>query len=316
MKNFQQKIIDTYKNFRTYWSVASSKTLNQQIELWQTSYMAKYPKLLEKQVRSYEDEGWNWREIARDKVFSKLTDNLPLMHEARENILATYKTICTKAYQALKLDLDIIFVIYVGIGCGAGWATQYEGRPAILFGLENVAECGWHENDKIQGLMAHEIGHLAHMSWRNEWDIFEKLEQDPLFQLYSEGFAQRCEHVILRKETWHQAQDINWVSWCRLHKSWLAKKFLERLENRTTVRDFFGSWFNIQGKKQTGYFLGHAFVQDLQEAYSLREIAIFDIKKVRKLATHYLQSIAHKRAIKKRNPKDLSEGPHAKGTNR
>jgi len=256
--------------------------------------MAKYSELLEKLTQSYEDEDLDWKEIARNRVFPKLAEHLPCMREARENILAVYKSVCMKAYQKLKLDFDIVFVIYVGIGCGAGWATRYQEQPAILFGLENIAECKWHTKEKLQGLMAHEIGHLAHMAWRNEWKLFEEADQDPLFQLYTEGFAQRCEHVILGKETWHQAQDNSWVAWCRLHKGWLAKEFLKRIKGCTSVRDFFGSWFDIQGKKQTGYFLGHAVIQNLEKTYTLREIALLDTKKVKELAREFLSSIAHK----------------------
>lgn len=48
--------------------------------------------------------------------------------------------ICTKASKKIGLDFSITLVIYVGIGCGAGWATTYNRQPAILLGLENIAE--------------------------------------------------------------------------------------------------------------------------------------------------------------------------------
>ncbi len=111
-----------------------------------------------------------------------------------------------KASQRLELNFNITLVIYVGIGCGAGWTTTYSGQPSILLGLENIAEQKWHTKSKLQCLISHEIGHLVHMKWRDEWETFEKNE-DPLFQLYSEGFAQRCEHVIVGKETWHMARN-------------------------------------------------------------------------------------------------------------
>ena len=111
MGSFERKIIDTYDDFLTYWSVANSLALARQIGLWQTSYMAKYPELLEKMVHNYEEENLDWREVAREKVFPDLSDNLQLMHEARENILAIYGPICTKAYKALRLDFLISLVI-------------------------------------------------------------------------------------------------------------------------------------------------------------------------------------------------------------
>jgi len=288
MGSLERKIIDTYDDFLTYWSFANSLDLAQQIGLWQTSYMAKYPELLEKISHSYEEEDLDWKEVAKEKVFPKLRDNLQLMHEARENALVIYGPICTKAHAVLRLDFPMTLVIYVGIGCGAGWATRYEGRPAILLGLENVAESRWHTEDGLQGLVSHEIGHLAHMAWRNEWDRFEGAEQNPSFQLYSEGFAQRCEHLILGRGAWHQAQDDGWINWCEAHRGWLAQEFLKRMKGLSPVRDFFGSWFDIRGRKETGYFLGHEFIRNLEKSYTVREIALLDAKEVEEQAIRFL----------------------------
>ena len=284
------KIVDTYPDFLAYWMHARSKNVNDQIILWRTSYMEKYAELLDKQVKNYEEENVDWKEVAR-KIFPLLRNRLKLMRQAKDNILVLCKAVFAKASERLALDFDIVFVIYVGVGCGAGWATTYKGKAAVLLGLENIAEQKWHTKNKLKGLIAHEIGHLAHMSWRNEWEIFEKAEKDPLFQLYSEGFAQRCEHVILGRETWHMTQDKEWLPWCEEHKSWLAKEFLKRLEIQASVNDFFGSWFNIQGKIQTGYFLGHAFIRALEKTNSLRKIALFSIDEVRELGILYLKSI-------------------------
>jgi len=293
MKMERCGILDTYQDFLAYWMRASFKNLDEQIKLWQTSYMKKYSELLNKQVQNYEEENMDWREVAK-KIFPKLPQRFQLLRTARNNILGICESIYMKASKMLKLNFSILFVIYVGVGCGAGWATTYNGKPAVLLGLENIAEEKWHTKNKLEGLISHEIGHLAHMKWRNEWEKFEKAEQDPLFQLYSEGFAQRCEHKILGRETWHMAQDKEWLVWCEQNKSWLAKEFLRRLEKQVSVNDFFGSWFNIQGRKQTGYFLGHAFIRELEKTYGLREIALFNVEKVRALGIQYLKSTDNK----------------------
>jgi len=293
MKMERCGILDTYQDFLAYWMRASFKNLDEQIKLWQTFYMKKYSELLNKQVQNYEEENMDWREVAK-KIFPKLPQRFQLLRTARNNILGICESIYMKASKMLKLNFSILFVIYVGVGCGAGWATTYNGKPAVLLGLENIAEEKWHTKNKLEGLISHEIGHLAHMKWRNEWEKFEKAEQDPLFQLYSEGFAQRCEHKILGRETWHMAQDKEWLVWCEQNKSWLAKEFLRRLEKQVSVNDFFGSWFNIQGRKQTGYFLGHAFIRELEKTYGLKEIALFNAEKVRALGIQYLKSISSK----------------------
>ncbi len=114
MKRGLGKILDTYQNFLAFWMHTRFKDLDEQIELWQASYMKKYPKLLEKQIKSYEVENVNWREIAK-KVFSMLPHRFDLMRKARDNVLVTYESICTKALKRLGLDFNIIFVIMLAL---------------------------------------------------------------------------------------------------------------------------------------------------------------------------------------------------------
>jgi len=206
--NSRCRVLDTFDDFLRYWKAAAGENMQRQIELWETSYMSKYPELLQKQLHDYASMGMSWRKLAGEKVFPNLRNYLPVMEEARENLLEVVPATFRKACEALGIDLDVIFVIYVGIGCGAGWVTRYRSTPAVLLGLENIAELGWSSRDSLEAVVAHELGHLAHMAWRNEWDSFAQAEKDPLFQLYSEGFAQRCEHIIQGADTWHRYQSI------------------------------------------------------------------------------------------------------------
>jgi hypothetical protein len=89
-------------------------------------------------------------------------------------------------------------------------------------------------------------------------------------------------------------KDKEWLVWCEQHEGWLAKEFLKRIKKQVSVKDFFGSWFNIQGKKQTGYFLGHALIRELEKTYGLREIVLFNAEKVRALGIQYLKSTSSK----------------------
>jgi hypothetical protein len=293
MKIGKAEILDTWLDFCQYWRMAHSKNIDGQIFLWRMAYMGNYPELLSKQIESYERDGLSWTEIAKE-IFPLFSSRFPLMQKARNNILRLCKNVYLKAVKNLKLDFDVTFVIYVGVGCGAGWATTYNGKPAVLLGLENIAEERWHTQRKLKGLIAHEVGHLAHMSWRGEQQIFEEAEKDPILQLYTEGFAQRCEHIILEKETWHMAQDREWLYWCKRHKHWLAKEFLNRIERQEQAKEFFGSWFSIQGKKQTGYFLGHEFIRALEKTRGLKETALLKAREVRKLEMKFLKALANK----------------------
>lgn len=211
------------------------------------------------------------------------------MRQAHENLLAVCLPTVERARALLEHTDDLALVVYVGIGCGAGWATEYAGAPAILFGLENVAECGWTDQASLAGLVAHEVGHLAHDSLRAALPP----SSGPFWQLFSEGFAQRCEHVALGAETWHESRGLNapgWLEWCREHTQWLAADFLRLADAAESVRDFFGSWYEIQGWRQCGYYLGHEVVRRLEATMPLRGVA--RIKDVEGACRRVPQSLA------------------------
>ncbi len=269
------RVLDTYPQFLDFWHSARGEQLDDQIERWAAAYMAKWPELLAKQQADYAGQWVDWRQIARDRIFPYLEERLPAMAEAREHLLQIGPELHRRAQHALGFETDITLVIYVGIGCGAGWVTNYETRPAILFGLENIAECGWSDAEAIRGLVAHELGHVAHQTWRREGGLPE--ESGPWWQLYEEGFAQRCEQLILSQESWHESSqdsDDSWLTWCQEHKAWLAGEFLRAVQSGEAIARFFGSWYEIEGHSQCGYFLGCQVIQELEAYMSLREIAL------------------------------------------
>ena len=270
------EFIDTFPAFLVYWDKAQYQCLDDQIEAWASEYMSQWPELLEKQIEDYTAQRLDWRQIAREKVFPYLGARLSALKEARSNLLEICAPIYLRAQDTLGFESDVIFVIYVGIGCGAGWVTPFRCSPAILFGLENIAECGWSDAEAITGLVAHEFGHLVHHHWRREHG--KPIGSGPWWQLYEEGFAQYCESVILDTQSWHQASesDDDWLEWCQSHKGWLAKEFLRRVDTAESISAFFGSWLDIEGKSETGYFLGHALVKDLQKSLGLKGVALLD----------------------------------------
>jgi hypothetical protein len=250
--------------------------VSEQIEGWASAYMARWPELLEKQIACYAEDNLDWRQIARERVFPTLGERLPAMELAHRNLLDVCAPVYAAARERLGFQSDVIFVLYVGIGCGAGWATTYGQAPAVLLGLENIAEEGWADPDALRGLLAHEIGHLAHFHWRAQHGLPEGA--GPWWDLYEEGFAQRCEHVTLGAETWHMTHGsgyaADWLDWCRGNLGWLAAEYLRRVDAGEDISPFFGSWFKVRGRKQCGYFLGHELVKRLETRMSLQEIAV------------------------------------------
>ena len=268
------EVLDTFPSFLSVWNERQPTAVDAQIEGWLERYMALYPELLRKQMDDYASLNEDWRVTASERIFPALPERLEAMQTARDNLLSVCSEVYERCVQAVQFKDDIVCVIYVGLGCGAGWANEYDGKPAILFGLENIAEEGWQERDALAGLTAHELGHLVHFEWRKQAEIAN--DDDSWWQLYTEGFAQRCESVILEEPSWHMRTDSkkHWYEWCEQNIGWLAAEFLRRIDQGEDMRPFFGSWFDLRGQKQTGYFLGHELIRTLQKKMSLREVAL------------------------------------------
>jgi hypothetical protein len=270
------EIIDTFPDFLSFWADARHRPVEQQVEGWAQEHMAAWPELLAKQIQDYGSQGEDWRAIARQKVFPFLAERLPAMGTAHKNLRDLSGPLYARAREVLGFESEAVIVIYAGIGCGAGWVTTYQDTPAILFGLENIAECGWSQPPALSGLVAHEIGHLAHFHWRAQQGA--PPGSGPWWQLYEEGFAQRCEHLVQGTETWHMNEggEGNWLAWCQGHKGWLAAEFQQMADEGKPVRPFFGSWYDIRGHSQTGYYLGHELICELESSMDLRQIALID----------------------------------------
>lgn len=250
--------------------------------------MATWSELLSKQVKAYAEENTEWKQVAGERILPFLNSRLPAMNTAHEHLIRYCEPVYLAAEKIFDINFPATFVIYVGLGLGAGWATSYLGRPAILFGLENIAEEGWTKPAAVEGLIAHEIGHLIHNHWREK--VGKDFASGPWWQLYTEGFAQRCEHLVLGRESWHMTLGAgyqDWLPWCRQHSKWLAAEFLRRVKTNGDIRPFFGSWQEVYGRKQTGYFLGHELIKLLERHFTIVEIARMDDveNKIMQLAT-------------------------------
>ena len=269
------EILDAFPAFLEFWQDARHLDLEGQIDAWASRYMAAWPDLLQKQVEDYASQGVDWKEIAAEQVFPHIPEAIPRMAKAHANLCRSLMPTYEAASRAFDYQFPIVFVIHVGIGCGAGWATQFRGKPAVLFGLENLVDSGYLSEEAIQGLVTHELGHIVHDLWR-----LESGKQDgsgPWWQLYREGFAQHCEISI--RGTWHQvlgSHRSDWLDWCRHNRARLAADFLQRADGEAGVREFFGSWFEIHGKSETGYYLGHEIVAELASRASLKQVALLE----------------------------------------
>ncbi|MCX7682893.1 MAG: hypothetical protein N2508_13175 [Anaerolineae bacterium] len=264
-------IVDTFPVFLEWWAQVRALPVQTQVERW-LSYIGQWPEVRDLLIQDYLAQGLDWQEVARERVFPFLAQRLPQMVVAHQHLLELCEPVRVAAQERLGFGEEVVFFIYAGIGCGAGWATRYRDTPAVLLGLENIAEEGWTERDTLAGLLAHELGHV--MLYHRRATSALPLGSGAWWELYDEGFAMECERLIVGK--WHllASGPADQESWYREHMGLLAAEFLRRAETGEDIRPFFGSWLEFRGHKYGGYFLGHALISQLRgSGMSLEDIA-------------------------------------------
>ena len=74
-------------------------------------------------IQDYASQNVDWQQIARKNIFPYFPERLLSMQETHQNLINGYETIFSKVQQIYPLEDNVTLVIYVGIGCGAGWVT-------------------------------------------------------------------------------------------------------------------------------------------------------------------------------------------------
>ncbi len=273
------EIVDTFPDFQIFWDEFQRSDIDELLEGYEEAYLKRWPELFKLQREGYEEYSLNWKEVAEERVLPYLKERYPLMVMARKNLLRYIPTVYERSIEKLDIDFPISFVLHVGIG-SAGWAHFYEGKRAVIHGLEMIAEEDWIDERSIKGLVAHEIGHHYHLDLREKNDV--KVGDDPFWNLYEEGIAQRCEHIILEEDNWHMKKIADgWQEYCEANLGDLAGKYLEWIEEGKNTNKFFGNWYDIDGYSMVGYFLGHEVIKQIQKRYELKKISSLSLADMR-----------------------------------
>lgn len=194
---------------------------------------------------------------------------------------------------------DINIILYLGLCNGAGWATTLDGKNAVLLGIEKIIELNWGDETNMRALLLHEIGHLWHkLNGKLYIPDFTK-RRKAIQQLYQEGVAMVCEHILCGdNDFWHQDKN-GWLDWCSKNETEIKKEYLRRLDANESVQDFFGDWCSYNGYSDVGYYLGCRFVEYLMKNKPLKEIANMSYKKLNKSFAEYATTV-----IEPLNPED------------
>ena len=235
---------------------------------------------------------------AKNYDFKK--DVLPVLESAlnadkidfvSKNFQLVVDTINANLSKLFDTEPDINIVLYLGLCNGAGWATTLDGKNAVLLGIEKIIELNWGDETNMRALLLHEIGHLWHkLNGKLYIPDFTK-RRKAIQQLYQEGVAMVCEHILCGdNDFWHQDKN-GWLDWCSKNETEIKKEYLRRLDSNESVQDFFGDWCSYNGYSDVGYYLGCRFVEYLMKSHSLKEIANMSYNKLNKSFAEYATTV-------------------------
>ena len=281
------KIVDTFSSAESFLLQCCEGTSADATAAWER-YMSSYPEL---QNKCCEDHGGKWREIFASHVFPKLCVDREKMVLAHENLLAVLSLVAQRCTGVFELKETINMVIYLGLGNGAGWVTDYAGAPAILFGLENIADLNWIDRVSLEYLVAHELCHVVNQTLygKERWlALYECETEGQYFRLYVEGFAERYQELLLRRSAFDRYGG-GWLEWCRANHDRLSSIYLKRLRNSESVSDFYGNWNQVDGHSDVGYYLGREFIVFLEEkGLRIKAVATLPIEKIKNHMEEFL----------------------------
>ena len=182
---------------------------------------------------------------------------------------------------------DINIILYLGLCNGAGWATTLNGKNTVLLGIEKIIELDWGDETNMRALILHEIGHLWHNLNGNLHIPEYTKRRKGIAQLYCEGVAMVCEHILCGDDEFYHQDKDGWLNWCYKNEKQIKREYLRRLDKKESVQDFFGDWCSYNGYSDVGYFLGCRFVEHLMKTCSLKEIANMKYRALNKAFTEF-----------------------------
>lgn len=272
------RIIDTFSQIDTLFD---SETLNQEKwELYINSIYDGSADIFKDDLKEYLDSG--------KYVYEK--DILPIInavygHPSLE-VLHTSFTKVTNGLNKRVIDcfdreLDVDIVLYIGLCNAAGWVTNINGRDVILLGIEKILELNWYDEDSMNGLIYHELGHVYHKQYGTFHQYSDNSSWNFVWQLFTEGIAMYFEQVLINDFNYYHQNKNGWLNWCDNHFQQIVADFHSDLPTMTrSNQKYFGDWVNYCGRGDVGYYLGTKFVQHLCGKYGFEQLIKMQIDNI------------------------------------
>ena len=227
------------------------------------------------------NSGYSWQ-----KDFLPVLNNVFQDEEARNSAVREFTDIADGLEERIisffHKTVDVDIVLYLGLCNGAGWATEINGRHAILLGIEKIIELGWYEKEKLTALIFHEIGHVYHKQYGLWNDKSTTLPEQFLWKLFSEGVAMVFEQDLVGNPDFYQQDIKGWKDWCDKNFVFIRDSFIKDLYSMDHNNQmYFGDWVSFNGYGDTGYYLGTRFVRNLLLDDKFDNLILYDISRIK-----------------------------------
>ncbi|HBM76063.1 MAG TPA: hypothetical protein DD429_11010 [Clostridiaceae bacterium] len=230
------KSIDTFSGIIEMRKKLTKET-SDVLKQWK-DYISAYPEI---ERQCLEDASkYDFDKEIKAVILSSLTSDFNKVETAHDNFIKLVNDLNDNFQHTFSIYDDIYLYFYIGLCNGAGWATDIDSHQAVLIGAEKLAELNWYDERPMTFLIYHELSHVAHSILRNETldKNFKSKREKSIWQLYTEGFAQRYEQILCKDDSYRQDKD-GWLKWCKDNHSEICREYLYRIKNNISTQFFF-----------------------------------------------------------------------------
>ena len=250
--------------------------------------MSQFPEIYDVCTSDYTEAGFDWQTIALTRIMPYSLKHWSCLQTTYHQLkkLCHMDTLRAGGFNPTDFE-ELMFVLYHGLGNGAGWAHAYDGKPAIWLGIDKLCELGWTTTKQLKALIVHEAAHLWHAQKLHvSLPRFAQYCNHPIFRLVAEGIAMVYETTIdplgSRSEAWFKA--------CEERLPDIKKLYAQSLrENNDAWQRFFGDWHTVENLPDTGYFIGKRLVDWLTQDRMLEAVAVMSLPTLTDLTMHFLE---------------------------
>lgn len=197
----------------------------------------------------------------------------------------------SKTMEYFNESMDVEIVLYLGLCNGAGWVTDINGQTKVLLGIEKIVELKWDNEDKMNGLILHELGHVFHKQHSTLERTFDNLSDQFLWQLFCEGVAMHFEQILVGDFSYFHQDDGEWRKFYDTHFDQLKKDFALDLDSMNDQNQrYFGDWVFYDKHFDAGYYLGAKLILFICEFIEFDKVISFGIEEVKSFFHSFVEN--------------------------